>query len=68
MIMASKDYCYEKEISDEQELTFKRFYQICDDNNIDHDKRHLKSMGIVNKDGYFTNLALLLSDQSPIEA
>ena len=67
MIMSSKDFSYEKEISDEQDLTFKRFNSICEENNIIVDKRHYKSLGLINKEGLYTNLALLMSDQSPVE-
>ena len=66
MIMESKNYSYERDISEEQELTFKYFFSVCDENSIAHDKRHLKSLDLISKDGYYTNLALLLSDQSPI--
>ena len=67
MIMESKGFSYEKEISDEQSLTFKKFDSICEDNGISHNKRQYKSLGLINSDGLYTNLALLMSDQSPIE-
>ena len=68
MIMSSKDFCYEREESEEQDLTFKRFSQICEENSISYDKRHMKSLGMINKNGLYTNLALLMSDQSPVQA
>lgn len=67
MIMSSKDYSWEREVSDEQTLTFKRFNQICEENSVSHNKRHFKSLGLINKNGLFTNLGLIMSDQSPIE-
>ena len=66
MIMDSKDYYYEKDIAEEQELTFKFFFSVCEEQLINHQKRNLKSLGIINSDDKYTNLGLLLSDQSPI--
>ena len=66
MLLDSKKYSYEDDISEEQELTFKYFNEICDDNNLPHDERNMKSLRMINKDGLYTNLALLMSDQSPI--
>lgn len=66
MIMESKNYSFEQDISEEQELSFKYFFSVCDENGIAHDKRQLKSLGLISKDGKYTNLALLLADQSPV--
>lgn len=66
MIMESKGYYYEKDLSEEQELTFKYFFSTCEDQNIPHTKRNLKSLNIITSDNKYTNLGLLLSDQSPI--
>ena len=66
MIMESKNYSFERDISEEQELTFKYFFSVCEENGIEHDERHLKSLNLLTKDGQYTNLALLLSDKSPI--
>lgn len=66
MLLDSKKYSYEDDISEEQELTFKYFNEICDDNNLPHEERNMKSLRMINKDGLYTNLALLMSDQSPI--
>lgn len=66
MIMESKDYRFESDISEEQDLTFKYFIQICEENDIEHEERNLKSLGLLNKEKKYTNLGLLLSDQSPI--
>ena len=66
MLLDSKKYSYEDDISEEQELTFKYFNEICDDNYLPHEERNMKSLRMINKDGLYTNLALLMSDQSPI--
>lgn len=66
MFLESKDYSYESDISKEQELTFKYFNQACDDNHIEHEERNLRSLRLINSEHQYTNLALLLSDQSPI--
>ena len=46
----------------------KYFFSVCEENGIEHDKRHLKSLALISKDGYYTNLAILMSDQSPVVA
>ena len=66
MILESKDYRFESDLSEEQDLTFKYFNQICDENDIKHEERNLRSLGLLNKENKYTNLGLLLSDQSPI--
>ena len=66
MIMASNHYSYESDISEEQELTFKYFRDVCKENVVECDKRHFKSLGMISKDGKYTNLGLLMSDQCPI--
>lgn len=68
MIMDSKNYSYEEDISEQQDLTFKYFFQICDDNKISHEKRSLKSLRLISKDNKYTNLAFLVSDQCNVEA
>ena len=64
MLLESKDYSYENDISEEQELTFKYFIEVCKQNDISYDKRNLRSLGIIDKNGLYTNLGFLLSDQS----
>lgn len=66
MLMESKGYFYEKDISEEQELSFKYFFSLCDELKMAHQKRNLMSLGMIDKNSLYTNLALLLSDQSPI--
>lgn len=66
MLLDSRKYSYEEDVSDEQELTFHYFNEVCDENNITHEERNMRSLRIINKDGQYTNLALMVSDQSPI--
>ena len=66
MLLDTKKYNYEDDISEEQELTFKYFTEVCNENNILHDKRNLRSLRMINKNGEYTNLGLLMSDQSPV--
>ncbi len=67
MIMDSHHYVFEKEISDNQELTFKYFEMVLKEKGIDDLEKQKVSLGLINSDGEYTNLGLLLSDQSPIE-
>ena len=66
MLLESKDYSYEDDVSEEQDLTFRYFFDVCEQNNIPHDKRNLCSLRVIEKNGQYTNLAFLLSDQSPM--
>ncbi len=66
MLLDTRKYSYEDDISEEQTLTFKYFNDVCNDNNISHDKRNLRSLRLINKNGEFANLGLLMSDQSPV--
>ena len=50
----------------EQELTFKYLFNELDRLEIKHDSRQLKTLKMIDKNNKYTNLALLLSDQSPI--
>lgn len=67
MIKDSSGYSWEKEISEEQELTFNKMKIIADAKGVEFHKGKYKNLGIVDKSGMFTNLGLLVSDQSPIE-
>ena len=66
MLLESKDYRYEEDTAEEQNLSFKYFFEVCNSSNIIHDKRNLVSLGLLNSENQFTNLAFLLSDQSPV--
>ncbi|MCI6077095.1 MAG: ATP-binding protein [Catenibacterium mitsuokai] len=66
MITESHNYSFVEDISDEQELTFKALKRTFEDNDIELTSRLMKSLGIINKSGQFTNLAYIISDQSDI--
>lgn len=62
MIIASKDTAYESLLSTEQDLTFTYLKMAFEREKIELKE---KTLGLVNPDGQYTNLALLLSDQCP---
>ena len=66
MIMHSHDYVYESAVSEEQELTFAAIGGIFAEKGLKWDDRIMVSLGLKNKKDEFTNLAYILSDQSPI--
>lgn len=64
MILNSKRYVYENDISEEQNLTFKYLTNIFEEKEINFTSREQISLGLIDKSGQYTNLAYLLSDQS----
>ncbi|MDO4501093.1 MAG: putative DNA binding domain-containing protein [Erysipelotrichaceae bacterium] len=66
MILKSHKYSYEEDLSDEQDLTFKELSRAFEENDIEVSERLFNNLGLKNSNGYFTNLAYLLSDQSEI--
>lgn len=66
MIVTSKNYNYENDISDEQNLTVQSLTNAFKDNDIELNDRNLISLGIMNSNNKFTNLGFILSDQSDI--
>ena len=66
MILASKKYIYENDVSEEQNLTFKYLINAFDEKQISFSQRDQVSLGLINKEGNYTNLAFLLSDQSDL--
>jgi predicted HTH transcriptional regulator len=64
MILDSKRYVYENDISEEQNLTFKYLTNVFDEKKISFTAREQISLGLIDKNGQYTNLAYLLSDQS----
>lgn len=66
MIMSSRGYIYENDISEEQSLTFKSLYKEFKDNGFELNERNMISLGIMNAKKQYTNLGLILSDQSDI--
>ena len=66
MIMETRRNSYEEDISDEQELTFKSFSRVLEDNGLKLTTRMMNTFGMKSRSGEYTNLAFLLSDQSDI--
>ena len=64
MIMESKGYYYEKDISEEQKLTFDYLSDALKKKQIFFNDKVKNTIGLLNKDAMYTNLAFLLSDQS----
>lgn len=66
MIMSSKNYNYEEDISDEQDLSFKSLSKAFDESKLELNDRIMVSLGIKKANGIYTNLGFILSDQSDI--
>ena len=66
MGVESNHILFEEQVSKDQELTFSRFKDRVLSLNIDWDEHKLSTFGFKNKNGEFTNLGLLFSDQNPI--
>ena len=66
MIMDSKAYDYESDISDNQDLTFRFLSKFCDEHEIDFGDKQMVTLGLRRANGAYTNLGLLLSDESPV--
>lgn len=56
---------FEDMLSVEQELTFKQMSDEFEKRDIDFAEAQMQSLGLVNSDGMYTNLGLLVSDQCP---
>lgn len=56
---------FEDNISLNQELTFQKSAQVFAAHNLAFGTQQLQTLGLLKKDGLFTNLALILSDQCP---
>lgn len=65
MIKATDGERYEAMRSLEQELTFTAAQSAFQARNLPLDTPQMKTLGILNQQGIYTNLALLLSDQCP---
>lgn len=63
MIRETDGYSYETNLSFEQNLTFEFCSQVFADKGIRFGKNQMRTMKLINQDGYYTNLAMLLSDQ-----
>lgn len=66
MIMLSKNYNYESDISEKQNLTFNSLTKTFAENGIDITERVFISLGIQNSNNEYTNLGFILSDQSDV--
>ena len=62
MIMETRRYSYEEDISDEQDLTFNAFSWVLEDNEMKLTVRVMNTLGMKSRSGKYTNLAFLLSD------
>ena len=67
MIRDSSGWLWEKEISPVQDLTFKTMGIYFESRKLEFDRRDYLTLGLVNREGKFTNLALLLSEESPVQ-
>ena len=56
---------YENERSLVQDLTFEEAARAFGDAGVPFEAHHMRTLGLIDEDGLFTNLALLLSDQCP---
>ena len=63
MIREAGDFRYEQERSLEQELTFKATERFLQEAGVPFGEAERRTLRIVSKDGLYTNLGLLLSDQ-----
>lgn len=65
MLLESSGITFEKNISNNQDLTFLYTERIFKEKNIAFGNREKKTLGIINDNNKYTNLGLLLSDQCP---
>jgi ATP-dependent DNA helicase RecG len=63
MIRDSDGYSYESNLSFDQNLTFEVCGKFFADRNVRFGKNQMRTMKLINPDGNYTNLAMLLSDQ-----
>ena len=66
MVMHSRNYVFENDISDEQDLTFRQLNKAFEEKDMSLNERTMTNFGIINKDRQYTNLGFILSDQSNI--
>ena len=66
MIMDSRTYDYESDVSENQDLTFHFLNKFCDEHDITLGEKQMVTLGLKKTNGQFTNLGLLLSDESPV--
>jgi predicted HTH transcriptional regulator len=66
MIMSSKNYIYENDISEEQNISFDALTRAFNQSGMELTERNMVSLGIKNTQDIFTNLGFILSDQSDV--
>lgn len=67
MMVQSSGYSYESDISKVQDLHFSTFVLHCEKGNLDFNTDKYQALNFLTSDKRFTNLALLMSDENPIE-
>ena len=67
MIRDNSGWLWENQVSNEQDLTFDELSKIAKKKRLDFGPHKFRNLKIINKEGKFTNLGLLVSDQNPIE-
>ena len=65
LLKQNSDSEFEKSLSNNQELTFNYMNKMFEKQKIIINKTKMQSLGLINNNGTYTNLALLLSDQCP---
>lgn len=63
MIRQSDGITYDKARSLNQELTFQYAEQYFEEHKISFKRENMRTLGLIDSDGYYTNAALLLSEQ-----
>ena len=63
MIKETAGDSYEEAVSINQELTFTYMEKVFRENDLELNENKMKTLGLINKDNVYTNLALLCSDQ-----
>ncbi|QOY60987.1 RNA-binding domain-containing protein [Thermophilibacter immobilis] len=66
MIQESVGYSFEEALSLDQELTFESARKVFSERRVKLGAAQMRSLRLINEDGLFSNLALLLSDQCPL--
>ena len=66
LILKNSNLTFENSISNNQNLSFEYIFKVLKNNNIDIKNENIKrNLHLMNEQGVYTNLALLLSDQNP---
>ncbi len=64
--MDSRDYSFEKGVSERQDLTFRHMHENAEEQGLPFGPDKFMALGIQDAHGKFTNLGLLLSEESPV--